>query len=67
MTCIPIKDGILCMDDGPIDLLPYGAHVWMTWHPYCGPTFYRSENCIKAIEAPSKKTWDAFGKWHNEQ
>jgi len=63
MTCIPIKDGFVCMDDDFVDLSPYGSKVWMSYHRYCGPTFYRSKACIKPIFYPSRKTWDAFGKW----
>lgn len=63
MTCLRIKDGFLCAADGVVNLEPYGAKVWMEWHRYCGPVFYRSEALLKPICTPSKKTWDAFGKW----
>lgn len=63
MTCCKIKDGWLCMDDDFVNLEPYGARVWMSWHHYCGPTFYRSKAALKPIISPSKKTWDAFARW----
>ena len=63
MACIPIKNGVVCIVDSFVDLSPFGAKVWMTYHNYCGPTFYRSKNCITPIDVPSQKTWDAFGKW----
>jgi hypothetical protein len=63
MTCIPIKDGFLCGDDTFVDLSPFGAHVWMSWHNYMGPTFFRSKSSIQPIVTPKKKTWDAFGLW----
>lgn len=65
--CIQIEHGWLCLDEGPIDMSQYGAKVFMLWHPYCGPTFFRSVNCIKAIEAPGKKTWAAFDQWKAER
>lgn len=65
MTCLKIKDGYLCMDDDFVSLEPYGAKVWMSWHHYLGPTFYRSEAAIKPIMSPSEKTWDAFERWLN--
>jgi len=63
MTCMRIEHGFLCGPDDVVNLEPFGAHVWMTWHHYMGPTFYRSESLIKPIHWPSKKTWGAFGKW----
>ena len=63
MPCFHFKDGYLCLDKDPINLEPFGAKVWMLFHRYCGPSFFRSENCITIIRVPSKKTWDAFYKW----
>jgi hypothetical protein len=67
MTCIPIKNGVVCCHDDFVNLAPYGAKVWMSWHNYLGPVFYRSKNAIKQIDVPSQKTWDAFGKWHKQR
>lgn len=63
MPCIKIEHGYLCCDNDPISLEPYGAKVWMVWHNYMGPTFFRSVNRITPIIVPSKKTWDAFDLW----
>jgi hypothetical protein len=49
-----------------VNLAAYGAKVWCEYHNYLGPTFYRSENAIKIIETPSRKTWRAFEKWRKE-
>ena len=65
MTCMIIEHGYICGPDEIVDLTPYGSKVWLSWHHYTGPVFYRSENMIKPIVCPSKKTWDAFGKWRN--
>jgi hypothetical protein len=67
MACVRIKDGFVCGPDDFVNLEQYGARVWMSWHHYMGPTFYRSEAAIKPIYTPSKKTWDAFGKWQKEK
>lgn len=63
MNCIIIEHGFICGDDDFVNLAPYGAKVWVSWHHYLGPTFYRSESAIKPIVVPSKKTWAAFEKW----
>lgn len=57
---------IVCGPDKFVNLEPYGAHVWMEWHNYLGPTFFRSESAIVPIANPSRKTWDAFQRWHDE-
>jgi hypothetical protein len=63
MGCIRIEHGYICGPDAFVNLEQFGANVWVSWHNYMGPTFYRSKNMIKPIEVPSKKTWDAFTKW----
>lgn len=63
MTCIRIEHGFVCGEDDFVDLRKYGAHIWLSWHHYHGPTFYKSKNAIKPIIVPSKKTWDAFQRW----
>ena len=66
MACIPIKTGFICTDDAWLSLAPFGARVWMSYHHYTGPEFYRSESAITPIITPSRKTWDAFTKWRKE-
>lgn len=53
----------ICGPEPAESLEKYGAKVWVEFHPYCGPSFYRSKRCITEIRNPSKKTWDAFSKW----
>jgi hypothetical protein len=67
MSCVKIESGWLCGPDDIVNLEAFGAKVWMEWHHYLGPTFYRSEGMIKPILTPSKKTWDAFGKWQDKK
>lgn len=66
MTCHFGNGIVICTADRFVSLEPYGAKVWCEFHNYLGPTFYRSENAIKPIEWPSRKTWDAFGRWLEE-
>jgi len=66
MTCIKIEYGFLCGSDDFVNLESFGAKVWMSWHHYSGPIFYRSKNAIKPIVSPSKKTWDAFELWFKQ-
>ena len=63
MSCRQIGNAIICGPDKSVNLKPFGANVWMEWHHYMGPVFYRSEAMIKPIVYPSKKTWKAFEAW----
>jgi len=63
MGCIRIEHGFVCGPDDFVNLEPFGAKVWMSWHNYLGPSFYRSENMLKPIQTPSSKTWKAFEAW----
>ena len=63
MGCIQIEHGFICGPDDFVDLTKFGAKVWVSWHNYLGPTFYRSKAAIKPIITPGKKTWLAFGLW----
>lgn len=68
MTCHMGTAGvnvIVCGPDNFVSLESFGAKVWCEYHKYLGPTFYRSENAIKPIDRPSRKTWDAFQKWRD--
>lgn len=46
MTCHRIADGIICVS--PFYRLPLsdGTHVFMEWHSYLGPTFFRDRACM---------------------
>lgn len=64
MACHQIAPtAIICGADKFADLAPYGAKVWVEYHNYLGPTFYRSGRMLTPIRVPSRKTWDAFDKW----
>lgn len=45
-----------------VDMRPYGAAVWMEFHHYIGPVFYRSKRGMDPME-PGKKCWEAYEKW----
>lgn len=66
MTCNFGKGIVICTADTFVNLEPYGSKVWCEFHSYTGPAFYRSESAIKVIQHPSKKTWDAFGRWYEQ-
>lgn len=44
MTCIRIPGGVVCVS--PFFRLPLadGRRIFMGWHSYCGPTFYRDRD-----------------------
>lgn len=67
MACVRIEHGFICGPDDFVDMSPFGAKVWMEWHHYLGPTFYRSEAAIKPIIVPSRKTWTAFEAWQSSK
>ena len=69
MACTPISGtgfvGFIC---GPeiVNLEKYGApRIWMEWHNYLGPTFFRGKYG-PAIQVPGEKAWEAFRVWHVE-
>jgi hypothetical protein len=43
MTCYRIPNGFVCVSPSYRLRLEDGAHVFMAWHHYCGPTFYRDK------------------------
>jgi hypothetical protein len=50
MTCTRFAGAIICHQ--PFYRLPLndGTHVFMEWHHYLGPTFYRDRACVRIIE-----------------
>lgn len=50
MTCHRIGGAIVCM--APFFRLPLadGGRVFMDWHSYLGPTFYRDKASCRVIE-----------------
>lgn len=66
MTCHFMGGAIICTADTFVNLEPYGAKIWVEYHSYTGPAFFRSQNSNKEILTPSRKTWDAFYRWFEE-
>lgn len=44
MTCIRIEHGFICLSPFYRLRLGDGTCVFMAWHNYLGPTFYRDRN-----------------------
>lgn len=45
-----------------VDMRPFGAAVFMEFHHYLGPTFFRSARSDRPIN-PGAKCWAAYEKW----
>jgi hypothetical protein len=50
MTCHRISSGIVCISPSFRLPLAAGTRVYMDWHNYCGPTFYRDKAERRIIE-----------------
>ncbi len=50
MTCIRFHGGILCVSPFYRLRLEDGTCVYMDWHHYCGPTFYKDKNSQRMID-----------------
>lgn len=50
MTCIRFSGGIICISPFYRLRLADGTCVFMEWHQYCGPTFFRDRACRRLIE-----------------
>lgn len=50
MTCIRIGDGFICVSPFYRLRLEDGGYVYMDWHSYCGPTFYKDKNESRVID-----------------
>ncbi len=63
MTCIQIEHWWVC--GSPFYRLPLadGRRVFMSWHNYCGPTFYHDRDERREIEEwyEDKQICDALG------
>lgn len=55
MTCIRTNWGFLCINLVYRLRLADGRRVFMMWHSYCGPTFYRDAACNREID----NWWDS--------
>lgn len=65
MTCIRMgRSAIVCVS--PWGRLKVGnKYVWVDFHPYCGPAFYRDSAMTKNYEPVDENdpVWPEFGKW----
>lgn len=65
MPCIRIGNAILTVAPERVSLKTYGSNVWMEYHHFLGPTFFRSPRSETELVA-GRKIWDAFYKWQEE-
>lgn len=64
MTCIPFGSAIVCVS--PSARLKVGnRYVWMDFHEYCGPSFWRDSAMSKVYDPADENdpVWDAFDVW----
>lgn len=50
MACIRIPNGIITITPLYRLRLDNGSCVFMDWHPYCGPTFFRDKHGCRLID-----------------
>jgi hypothetical protein len=50
MTCVRIEHGFICLSPLHKLRLSDGSRVFMVWHNYLGPTFYRDRDECREIE-----------------
>ncbi|EKN5953199.1 hypothetical protein CRM81_05185 [Yersinia kristensenii] len=50
MACIRIPNGIITITPLYRLRLDDGSCVFMDWHPYCGPTFFRDKHGCRLID-----------------
>ena len=51
MTCLKISNGIVCFGNKAIRMrLLDGSYVYMEWHTYAGPIFYKDKANTREIE-----------------
>jgi hypothetical protein len=50
VTCIRIPGGIITLNDSYRLRLEDGTCVFMSWHHYCGPEFYRDRSERRYID-----------------
>ena len=50
MPCLVNKSMILCISPSFRLRLNNGSYVFMSWHSYCGPTFFKDRNANREIE-----------------
>ena len=50
MPCAPLNSWFLCFSPSYRLRLSDGRHVFLDWHRYCGPTFYRDRAMSREVE-----------------
>ena len=52
MTCIDIGNGFVCVNTNRYNRLRLsdGGYVYMDWHSYLGPTFYKDRAAMRELE-----------------
>lgn len=64
MTCINFGSGIVCVN--PWGRLTVGnRYVWVDFHEYCGPSFYKDSAMQKVYDPADENdpVWPEFDKW----
>lgn len=52
MACTLVNNGIICSFSSPVKRLRLedGSYIFMEWHNYAGPIFFKDKKCTKEIE-----------------
>lgn len=67
MTCHRFGSAIVCVS-------PWGRlkvsnkYVWVSFHEYCGPSFYKDRAMSKEYDPVDENdpVWPEFAKWHDK-
>ena len=68
MTCTKFGDVIVCTN--PFGRIKLGnRYIWIDYHAYCGPAFYRDSKMEKPYEPADENdpVWAAFEAWLTKQ
>jgi len=56
--------------DGDTYFVVDGKRIYMTFHNYCGPSFYKDKWHNEQVNyddyPPEHKLWEHFGRWHKK-
>ena len=67
MTCTRVGDAIICTN--PFGRLHVGSrYVWVDFHPYCGPTFFRDRAMTLVYEPRGMRdpVWREPTEWRGK-
>lgn len=68
MTCIRAGNAIICVNDwGRLHI--GNRYVWVSMHPYCGPSFFWDTAMTKEYDIKGRRDpiWPAFEAWYEKQ